>query len=80
MWIVASILMFSVTVGWYITQPVVIGFSRALNSSLTSDSARNVATAVEYGSVVWGPLLICFILLWAIYSSQQRDVESEIYG
>jgi len=80
-WILASIIIFSVSLGWYISQPVVIGFSRTLNSTIASNPhAANSAKAIEYASIAWGPLLIIFVLLWAIVSSQQRDVESVIYG
>ena len=80
-WILASIIIFSVSLGWYISQPVVIGFSRSLNATISANqNAVNVSKAIEYGSIIWGPLLIIFILLWAIVSSQQRDVESVIYG
>ena len=80
-WILASIIIFSVSLGWYISQPVVIGFSRSLNATISGNqNAVNAATAIEYGSIIWGPLLIIFILLWAIVSSQQRDAESVIYG
>ena len=80
-WIMASIIIFTVSLGWYVSQPVVIGFSRSLNATISGNqNAVNAATAIEYGSIIWGPLLIIFILLWAIVSSQQRDVESVIYG
>ena len=79
-WIVATTLIFMVSVSWYVSQPLVIGVARGMNSSITNANARNIATAVEYVSYAWGPLLIVFVLLWAIISSQARDVESEIYG
>ena len=79
-WIVTIILIFTVSLGWYASQPIVLGVSRGLESSITTDQGRLVATGVEYVSYAWGPLLILFILLWAIISSQRRDIESEVYG
>jgi len=79
-WVVAITLIFMVSLGWWVSQPVVIGVSRSINSSVTDDRGRLAATAVEYSSYAWGPVLICFVLLWAVVSSQRRDVESEIYG
>jgi len=59
----------------------VIGVARAVNASVyTNPSARNAVTAIEYGSIAWGPLMTLFVLLWMIYSASQRDVESQIYG
>lgn len=79
-WVVAIALIFMVSVGWLTTMPVVIGVSRSLNSTYYGDAnARNIATAVEYATYVWGPVFILFILLWAIISSSKRDVESQYY-
>lgn len=79
--IIGSILLFSVTVGWYISQPVVIGFSRGINSTVyDSAGARNALTAIEYVSFAWGPVMDLFILLWMILNASKRDVESQIYG
>ena len=79
-WVVAITLIFTVSLSWYISQPIVLGVSRGLNSSITSSQGKLVATGVEYVSYAWGPLLIMFVLLWAIISSQKRDIESEVYG
>ena len=79
-WVVAITLIFSISISWYISQPIVLGVSRGLNSSITSSQGKNVATAVEYVSYAWGPLLIMFVLLWAIISSSKKDIESVVYG
>ena len=79
-WIVTIILIFTVSLGWYVSQPIVIGVSRGLNSSITDTRGRIVATTVEYVSYAWGPIFILFILLWAVISSSKRDIESEVYG
>lgn len=78
--ITASILLFVVTVSWYISQPVVIGFARSLRPMISIQAGLNIATAIEYVSFAWGPLLDGFILLWAAISASERDVESQIYG
>lgn len=80
-WITAFILLFVFTVSWYATVPAVIGVSRGLSDSYSENpNAANIGTAVEYVGYAWGPLLDIFILVWAVISSQKRDVESEIYG
>lgn len=79
-WIVAITLIFSISLSWYVSQPIILGVSRSINSSVTTSQGRNVVTAIEYVSYAWGPILIVFVLLWAVVSSQHRDVESEIYG
>jgi len=79
-WIVAVILIFTFSLGWWVSVPVVIGVSHALNSTITAPQGRSIATAVEYVAYAWGPILICFILLWAVISSQRRDIDSVVYG
>lgn len=80
-WVTAIALIFMVSLGWYVSLPAVIGISRALNNTYYDNpNGRNVATAVEYASFAWGPVINLFILLWAVISSQKRDVESEVYG
>lgn len=79
--VIGSILLFISTLGWYVSQPVVIGIARAFNATTYSNvNARNAVSAVEYGSILWGPIMTLFVLLWMIYSASQRDVESVIYG
>jgi len=79
--VIGSILLFISTLGWYISQPVVIGIARQVNATVYSNvNARNTVTAIEYASVAWGPVMTLFVLLWMIYSASQRDVESQIYG
>lgn len=79
--VIAMILLFTISIVWYVSQPAVIGVSRALNSTYYENAnARNVATAVEYGSIAWGPIVDIFILLWWVLSAGKKDVESEIYG
>lgn len=79
-WVTATAMIFMVSIGWWTTQPVILSVGYAIANMITSASGLNVKTAVEYACYAWGPLLIIFILLWAVYSSQQRDIESELYG
>jgi len=79
-WIVAVILIFTISVGWWTTLPLTIGVSNALNNTMTNPQGRTVAKGVEYVSYAWGPVFILFILLWAIMSSQKYDAESRMYG
>lgn len=78
-WVTTILIIFTVAISWYATLPAVIGISRGLNESYYEDpNGRNIATAVEYGSYAWGPLLIGFVLLWAGVSSSRYDAESEV--
>jgi len=79
-WVVAIILVFSVSLSWYVSQPIILGVSRGLSSSITTSQGQLVATGVEYVSYAWGPLLNIFILLWAVISSSKQDIESSVYG
>jgi len=80
-WLTALILLFVVSVGWYASLPIVIGVSQTMANYYSESSlASNIALAIEYVTYAWGPLLDLFIVLWAIMSSQRRDVESEVYG
>ena len=78
-WAVAITLIFTISLGWYISQPVVVGIARGLNSTYTTQNQRNISTTIEYVSYLWGPLFIIFILLWAVINSQREDVESQYY-
>jgi len=81
-WIVGLTLIFIISVGWYVSQPIVLGVSRTVNASIvgTETNARNTITMIEYTSFLWGPVFILFVLLWMFVSSARRDVESEVYG
>lgn len=80
-WLFAFTLLFMISVGWWVSLPIIAGISNGLKPRITDPTALNIAIAVEYVSYVWGPLFDVFILLWAIMNSQQRDVESEVrYG
>ena len=77
-WFVAVVLIFTVALGWWLSMPIVFGISRSLN--VTSPEGQNAVLAVEYGNIAWGPVMIIFILLWALISSSKYDRESVIYG
>jgi len=80
-WVLAICICLLIGVGWYATLPVVLGISNALNSTYYGDAnARNVAVAVEYASFAWGPVFICFVILWAVVASSRQDQESVYYG
>lgn len=79
-WLTAILLLFVISVSWWATLPAIIGVSFALNDSITHPTGRSISTGIQYAGYAWGPLLCIFILLWAIISSQKRDIESEVYG
>jgi len=79
-WLSAFTLLFMISVGWWVSLPVVIGVSQGLRPQITDPNGLNIATAVEYVDYIWGPLFDGFIILWALLNSQRKDVESEVYG
>ena len=81
-WATAITLIFVVTLGWYVSQPAIIGVARTIATAIPGSPAQgnSIIRAVEYASFAFGPIMILFILLWAVVSSSKKDVESEIYG
>lgn len=79
-WVVAIILMSSVSFGWYVSLPVVFGISEGLAGVGLSGTAQGIVTVIQYVTIWWGPIMILFILLWALISSQRVDPTSERYG
>jgi len=79
-WVTTFILLFTVSIGWYLSLPVTIGLMRSLQTVVTDPTALGIARIVEFVGIIWGPLWDLFILLWAVISSQRRDVESMVYG
>jgi len=79
-WLWTFTLLFMISVGWWVSLPVVIGVSQGLRPQITNPNGLNIATAVEYVGYAWGPLFDGFIILWALLNSQRKDVESEVYG
>ena len=79
-WIVAVTIIFTISLSWWVSLPVIMGVSYGLNSSITAPQGRNIAKGVEYVAYAWGPVLVLFILLWAVVSSQRKDIDSSIYG
>jgi len=69
-----------ISLGWWVSLPVVFGVSRGINASVTDARGRLAMTAIEYAEIAWGPVTDLFILLWMISSAAKRDVESELYG
>jgi len=77
-WVVAITLIFAVSLGWYVSLPIVLGVSRGISSMLNAQG-QTVARGIEYASYAWGPIINLFILLWAIVSSSKHDIESVYY-
>lgn len=80
-WIVALVLMATITIGWYISNTVVNQIASG-NMDLigTSGKGFSLLKLIEYVNIAWGPILDLLVLLWAISSSAARDVTSEIYA
>lgn len=78
-WLTALVLITSISLGWYVTLPIVSAFADGIANYTSADpNARNIVQLVEFANFVWGPIMVIFILFWAIIYSQKRDVESEM--
>lgn len=77
-WLIAIFLTFVLIGTWYITQPIIVATSN-LAEDITEDLAVNrTGTAQTYtllrlGANVGIPLLIIFIWIWAVISSQHES-------
>ncbi|MHA2219479.1 MAG: hypothetical protein ACXACY_26515 [Candidatus Hodarchaeales archaeon] len=78
-WLTALILCSTITIGWYIGLTVITGVASAIIGDVGSGQGLALLTLVEYVAIGWAPVFDFFIIIWAIISSQARDVESEIY-
>ena len=80
-WCVALTLMFTVSVGYYITLPVAFALSAEIETQVsTIPAALQALRIVEYVVILWGPIWNFFILLWAYMESHRTDVVSQVYG
>ncbi len=87
-WLVTLSLVSFVTMTWYIFQPfcyAVITRSQAFSAAITPEEpaltlSSIVSTTLLYCSLWWGPLVNLILIIWALMSSQKRDVESEYYA
>jgi hypothetical protein len=74
------ILLFTITMGWYISQTLVVSIATAMMPQLTSTAeGSSLLSLLEFCNIVWGPVFDFLVVLWMIASAQARDVESEIY-
>lgn len=71
-WLTCVAIMFTVTVGWYISQELVVQIAHQCLSDVTGQGLA-LLTLIEYANIIWGPLFDILILLWAIVSSQATD-------
>jgi len=78
-WIVAIIIIFTVSLGWWVSLPIVLGVAQGLDSSITDERGKSISMGVQFVAYAWGPISIMFIVLWAVMSSQRRDIDSSIY-
>lgn len=80
MWITALILSLGITLGWYISNLVVNNIaSNSMTIIGTTGEAFNLLKLLEYVNIAWGPVLVFFVIIWAIASSATRDIASEGY-
>jgi hypothetical protein len=71
-WITAVTLCFSITVGWYISQGIVVQIAHGALAGVTG-SAASLVSLIEFANIIWGPLFDVLVILWAIVSSQGDD-------
>ncbi len=77
-WLTCISLCGMVTLGWYLSQVIILSIAHGLFSSPTGNTLA-LLTLIEYVNAWWGPIFCIVIVVWAIVSSQARDVESEVY-
>ena len=78
-WFTAILIIFIITLGWYITNGVVITIAYQTMGDLSAQ-AFSVLTLLQYVAAWWGPLFDIIVILWAIINSQETDPNSRIYG
>lgn len=79
--IVGLTLMFAITTTWYFGNVLVVIIGQMAYTMVSGNpDATAVIGLLEFVSIVWGPVLDIFVVLWLIASAQARDAESEIYG
>lgn len=78
-WVTAIIVLFIVTVGWYISSQVVVTIASQAMTGLTG-RAFSLLTLVEYVAAWWGPILDVVVLIWAILNSQEIDPNSRAFA
>ena len=78
-WITVLVSMGIITFGWYVSATIVTSMVNAALGDVSSQ-AFSVITIVEYAVAWWGPIFDIIVVAWGIYSSQERDPGSVIYG
>lgn len=74
-WLTALMLVFIITVSWYVSQGVVSSIANGLLSDATGQG-ENIRDLVLYANIIWGPLFSVLVVIWAIVSSQANSAES----
>ena len=74
-WLTAVLLLFSITVGWYISQDLVLNIAHNMLAGVTGKASTTLAL-VEWMNILWGPLFDLLVVIWAIVSSQRDDPTS----
>jgi hypothetical protein len=75
------LLMFTITVGWYVSNGVTASIAAGYMAQLTSSSGgAQITSLVLFANAWWGPIFDAIVVLWMFASAQAKDVESEMYG
>ena len=78
-WFTAILVIFILTLSWYICNDIVISIASSALSDVTGQ-ALSLTILVEYVAAWWGPILDLIVLAWAVINSQEIDPNSRIYG
>ena len=76
-WVFGVFIMATITMGWYITLPILLSVSRFTASMVTDANVVAHINFVEIIGYVWGPIFDLGILLYLILFATKRDVQSE---
>ena len=74
-WFTAIVSVFVVTLGWYISNGVIITIAYQAAGDLSAQGF-GLLTLLEYVNAWWGPVFDVIIILWAIINSQEIDPNS----
>jgi hypothetical protein len=78
-WLTVISLCGFVTLGWYLSQIIVLSIVHQLFANATGETAV-LLSLLEYVVAWWGVIFDIVIILWGIIASQAQDTESVIYG
>ena len=81
-WWTLLVLWVSITVAWFIFQPIVQGIMDNMAIHCTTSESQTVLSSLRFAWYAWPILLVVFSLIWVFTHSQKPNWESqqEYYG